>query len=66
MWPGEGADGDYGHLSWGPQGVGSGNKSLMNLLATIMSLGGKGEMKEEKKEDSSRNWGDKTKGKLTR
>ena len=38
----------------------------MNLLATIMSLGGKGEMKEEKKEDSSRNWGDKTKGKLTR
>lgn len=48
-WPREGADGDYGHLSWGAQGVGSGNKSLMNLLTTIMSLRGKGEMKRKER-----------------
>lgn len=40
-WPGERADGDYADLPWESQSLESGNKSLMNLLATIMNMGGK-------------------------
>lgn len=47
-----GGDGGYENSLWGAQSLGSGNISLMNLLATLMNMGTN--KKQKKKKDSER------------